>query len=100
MPEVHRNDDEHRYELWEADEVIGTAAFDDRGPRRVFLHTEVDDAHRGTGAGSTLVRGALDDTREQGRAVVSECPYVARWIERHDDYADLVDHDAEGFPDT
>lgn len=97
MPEVHRNDDEQRYELREADEVVGTAVFDDRGPRRVFLHTEVDDGLQGKGAGSTLVRGALDDTREQGRLVVPECPYVARWIERHDDYADLLDPDDVGL---
>ena len=43
-----------------------------------------------TGVGSTLVRAALDDVRAQGGSVVPQCPFVRGWIERHQDYADLV----------
>lgn len=94
MADVRRNDDQHRYEVWRKGEVVGIAVFHDRGRRRVFVHTEVDDSHEGEGLGSDLVRGALDDTREQGRPVVPLCPFVAGWIDRHDDYRDLVDEDA------
>lgn len=99
MAELRRNDDEHRYELWDDGELVGRAVFHDRGRRRVFVHTEVGDEHEGRGYASELVRGALDDTRSQGRPVVPLCPFVAGWIDRHDDYADLVDGDALAYLD-
>ena len=34
--------------------------------------------------------GALDDVRAQGALVVSLCPFIAGWIDRHADYQDLV----------
>lgn len=99
MAELRRNDDEHRYEMVDDGEVVATAIFQDRGRRRVFLHTDVDDAVEGQGVGSDLVRGALDDTRSQGRLVVPLCPFVNGWIERHDAYADLVDEETTAFLD-
>ena len=52
---------------------------------------EVDPDAGGGGVGSTLVRGALDDVRANGRRVVPRCSFVRGYIERHPDYADLVD---------
>lgn len=65
-----------RYEL--ADETI------------TFTHTEVDDAYEGQGVAGTLAQHALDDSRAKGLRVVPRCPFIAGWIERHPDYADLV----------
>ena len=93
MAELRRNEDEHRYELWEGDDRVGIAVFHDRGTRRLFVHTEVDDAYAGEGLGSDLIRGALDDTANQGRPVVPLCDFVSGWIDRHEDYQDLVDQD-------
>ena len=59
-----------------------------------FVHTEVDDAHRGNGVGAFLVRSALDDIRSRGASIVPTCPFVAGWIRRHPDYRDLVDSEA------
>ena len=36
-------------------------------------------------------RGALDDVRAGGRRLVALCPFIAAFLERHDEYADLVD---------
>lgn len=80
-----------RYEARVGDEVAGFAAYRLREGVIVFTHTEVDPAHEGTGVGSVLARGALDDVRERGgREVVPLCPFIASWIERHPDYAALV----------
>lgn len=57
----------------------------------VFTHTEVPAEMEGRGVGSTLVRFALDDARARDLAVEPQCPFVRSWIERHDDYADLVE---------
>ena len=80
-----------RYEVRDGDRVLGLAAYQRRGEQVVFTHTEVDPDAEGGGVGSTLVRGALDDVRAHGRRVVPLCPFVRGYIERHPDYADLVD---------
>jgi predicted GNAT family acetyltransferase len=36
------------------------------------------------------VKAALDATRTSGEQVVALCPFVASYIERHPDYADLL----------
>jgi predicted GNAT family acetyltransferase len=37
-----------------------------------------------------VVRFALDDIRDAGRQVIPSCWYVARFIDEHPEYADLV----------
>ena len=83
-----------RYEARAADRVLGLAAYRRQGDRVVFTHTEVDPDAGGSGVGSTLVRGALDDVRAHALRVVPRCAFVRAWIERHPDYADLVDTSA------
>ncbi len=56
----------------------------------VFPHTVITVPKRGAGYGSTLVRGALDDVRARGRQIVAECPFVARFVREHPEYADLL----------
>lgn len=55
-----------------------------------FLHTEIDPEQERQGFGSRLVADALDDARAKQLAVRPVCPFVAYFIERHPEYADLV----------
>ena len=82
--------EESRYEIRDGDRVLGLAAYQRRGDTVVFTHTEVDPDVGEDGLGSRLVRAALDDVRSKGGAVVPQCSFVRGWIERHQDYADLV----------
>ncbi len=82
--------DHHRYELRDGDEVIGLIAYRLADGVITLVHTEVDPAHEGQGHAATLARGALDDARSRGLRVVPSCPYVASYIEKHPEYADLV----------
>ena len=82
--------EESRYEIRDGDRVLGLAAYQRRGDTTVFTHTEVDPDAGQDGVGSRLVRAALDDVRSKGGSVVPQCPFVRGWIERHQDYADLV----------
>ena len=83
-----------RYEAWDADTRAGFATYLRVGESViVFVHTEVDPAFEGRGIGSQLATFALDDARARGLAVVPQCPFFARFIQRHPEYADLV---AEG----
>ncbi len=83
-----------RYEARAGDRVLGQANYQRQGDRVVFTHTEVDPDAEGSGVGGTLVRGALDDVRAHGLRVVPRCSFVRGYIERHPDYADLVDASA------
>jgi hypothetical protein len=53
-------------------------------------HTEVQSRFEGQGLGARLARFVLDDARERGLRVVPRCPFIAAYIKRHPEYADLV----------
>ena len=89
-PTVRNVPEQNRYEIRDGDRVLGLAAYELRGDTTVFTHTEVDPDAGRDGLGSTLVRAALDDVRSKGGSIVPQCPFVRGWIERHQDYADLV----------
>ena len=94
---VRDNPQEHRYELVVAGRVAGVSAYVDRpggeggGQRRVFVHTEIDDNFEGQGLGTVLVKRALADVRASGRRAVAVCPFVAAYVKRHPEEADIVD---------
>jgi predicted GNAT family acetyltransferase len=70
--------------------LIGLAAYRRRDGRIAFTHTEVDEALAGRGFGSRLAGAALDDAARLGLDVVPLCPFIARYIERHTEYAGLL----------
>jgi uncharacterized protein len=80
-----------RYEVTVDGELAGFSEYRQVEGTRVFTHTEVFDAYEGMGVGSTLARGALDDVRARARGLVAVCPFIAAYLERHGEYADLVD---------
>jgi len=89
MPAVRDNADRHRFEL----DLDGHTAFSEYrrdGKVLTIMHTEVPKALEGRGIGSSLVRGMLDLVRAQGLKVVPRCPFVKAYIERHAEYADLL----------
>jgi predicted GNAT family acetyltransferase len=55
-----------------------------------LTHAEVPPSLEGQGVGSRLVRGVLELVRARGETVVPRCPFIARYIERHPEYADLL----------
>jgi predicted GNAT family acetyltransferase len=82
--------DHHRYELRAADELVGFIDYRLRGEMIHLVHTEVLPAFNGQGHASTLARAALDDARARGLRVHPDCPYVAAYVAKHPEYADLV----------
>nr|WP_255671914.1 bifunctional pirin family protein/GNAT family N-acetyltransferase [Glycomyces amatae] len=90
-PVVRRVDAERLYEIAVDGARAGLTAYRDRGDRRVFYHTEVDQGFARKGLASTLVEQALLDARAAGKRIVPVCPYVARFVKRHPEFADAVD---------
>ncbi|MGW2412590.1 GNAT family N-acetyltransferase [Streptomyces tubercidicus] len=90
-PVVERADAMNRYEILVEGKRAGLTAYRDRGEQRVFHHTEIDDAFAGQGLASRLVREALTDVRKSGKRIVPVCPYVAKFLKRHEEFADITD---------
>jgi len=80
----------YRYEARIDGEVAGFAQYLRRSDRVIFTHTQVDPAFEGRGVGSVLAKGALDGVRAAGLAAEPRCPFIAAYIRRHKEYADLV----------
>jgi uncharacterized protein len=91
-PEISVQDNaaEHRYDIFFDGALAGFAAYRDEDGCRVFTHTKIDPDFEGHGLGGRLARGALDDVRGRGIEVVAQCPFIAGYIARHAEYADLV----------
>lgn len=81
----------NRFELLVDGQQAGIADYIVRGDTIVFVHTEIDPAHRGQGLGDEIARGALNLVRaESDLRVVARCPFISQWIAEHPDYQDLL----------
>ncbi|WP_186627787.1 GNAT family N-acetyltransferase [Rhodococcus sp. BP22] len=83
--------DHHRYEIHVDGQRAGFAAYIDADNQRIFHHTVIDDEHSGQGLAGELVAAALSRTRDAGKRIVPVCSYVARFVEKHHDFDDVVD---------
>lgn len=81
-----------RYEARSASgDVMGVLEYRrEPGGTWVLPSTRTTPEYRGHGVAGALTRTALDDARTAGAGVIPLCWYVAEWIEKHPEYADLV----------
>jgi uncharacterized protein len=87
---IEDNPAARRFEILVDGALAGFTAYQPRDGVLVFTHTEVDAGFQGRGVGGALVRGTLDQLRERGTRIVPRCPFVAAFLTRHPEYADLV----------
>lgn len=88
-PEVRHNAASHRYEI-ESEDLLAHLDYVQDGEVTVFTHTWVPPEWRGRNVAGTLVKTALEDARRNSLRIVPQCSYVARYLERHPEFADLV----------
>ena len=89
MGHVRQNSDLRRFEM----DVAGgmaLAVYRLADGVMTFTHTEVPAALRSRGIGSQMMHGVLQNVRAQGLKVVPRCPFVADFIDRNPQYADLL----------
>ena len=88
---VEHQPDAERYALLDGDEVVGIADYEIDGDEIRIFHTEVPQHRRNAGLGGKLVQGTLDLIRtDTSYRVVPACPFVARFVREHPEYADLT----------
>jgi predicted GNAT family acetyltransferase len=90
LPVLH-NVNLQRFESKGDDESLAFLSYTHEGDRVIFDHTFVPDSLRGKGVAATLARAALDEARQRRWKIVARCPFVAGFIERSPEFADLVD---------
>lgn len=87
--EVVNNAASLRFEL-EVDGFVAAAYYELKPGVITFTHTEVPKELGGKGIGSKLVKGALDQVRQDGLKVVPDCPFVKAYLDKHPEQADLL----------
>jgi uncharacterized protein len=89
MAEVRDNKAKNRFEL----DVEGQTAFANYRLASgvvIITHTETPRSLRGRGIASELVKGALGIIRADGGKVVGACGFVADYLDKHREFADIV----------
>ena len=85
-----------RFEILVDDVVAGYADYQDEPASgadpgvRTFPHTVVDPEFGGRGLAGRMIGEALQATREDGLRVRPACSFVARYVEKNPDAADLA----------
>jgi predicted GNAT family acetyltransferase len=79
-----------RYEYVLDGAVVGIADYRMCAGQVVLHHTVTVPERRGQGIAGHLVAGVLDDVRSTGRHVVPTCWFVAKFIDAHSEYHDLL----------
>ena len=82
--------DLHRYEATLDGTLAAYCEYNLVGDAVMFTHTEVLTEHEGKGYGSALAHHVLDDVRKQGKHVIPVCQFIAGFLRKHREYADLV----------
>ncbi len=85
-----RHDEARSRFVAEIDGHLAHADYTLDAARMTFTHTFVPPELRGRGIAEQLVRPALAYARANNLRVVPACSYVAAFIERHREFADLL----------
>lgn len=90
-----------RFELLDADRVIGKAAYKDydggagapsdggapeSARQRIFYHTVINEEYGGQGLAGKLATEALDQTVAAGLKIVPVCAFIKKFLTKHPEY--------------
>lgn len=92
MEEKHKlvdNTAEKRYEFDLGDGIAMVEYIKAQG-FMVLTRTEVPEKYEGRGIGAELVRAVLKDVRAKKVQIIPQCPFIAQYIYRHPEWADVV----------
>jgi len=83
--------DRERFEAHdESGELAGIMTYQLTGNIIAYTHTEVFAEFEGKGVGSLIARSVMDDARARGRTVVPICPFLVKWLGKHQEYEGIV----------
>ena len=84
------NEERHQYEF-HVDQYTPKIEYIKSTNGEIYLtHTEVPEKYEGQGIGAELVRAVLEDVRAKKVQIIPQCPFIAQYIYRHPEWADVV----------
>lgn len=83
------NEAENRFETW-IDNQLSKLDYMQDGDTIVMTHVGVHPDQRGQGVAGKLTKVALDYAREKSLRVIPMCSYIAAYIRRNPQYAELT----------
>jgi predicted GNAT family acetyltransferase len=86
---VEHNESEHRFQL-RTPNGVAVLDYTDQDNTWYMTHTYVPPELRGQGVAAAVVKRALEEARARGKKVSPDCTYVEAYIERHNEYKDLL----------
>ena len=90
MPNTFRNNkSKNRFEL-EIDDHLAFVDYEMSPGSIALTHTEVPKELGGRGVGSILAKAVLENVRAQGMKAEPRCEFLAGYIKKHPEFADLV----------
>ena len=88
--QVVQRPETHRYEITTDGQVAGFVTYHEADGVVVLDHTEVQPGFEGEGLAGELASGTFEDLRARGLRVQPLCSFMASWVDKHPEYADLV----------
>jgi len=83
------NPELHRLEAHLGERLAAFVVYRQEPGRMVLTHTETLPGYEGRGIASRLAGAALDEARARGLRVTPVCPFIAAYMRKHPEYADL-----------
>ena len=87
--EVTHNPVENRFEMW-IDGQLSKLDYMENGNTIVMMHVGVYPDYRGHGIAGKLTQVGLEYAKEKNLRVIPMCSYVAAYIRRNPQYAELT----------
>ena len=88
---IEHNEGKQRFVISVDGREVGYAAYSRHGENVLdFNHTVVDQAYRGRSLSLPLIQEALDWARSEGATVVPSCSAVENFIDKNEEYRDLL----------
>ncbi len=89
--EIIHNPEKNRFEVW-IDSQLSKLDYIENGNTIVMTHVGVHPEHRGGGVAGKITQAALEYAKEKSLRVIPMCSYVASYIRRNPQYAQLTRH--------
>jgi len=79
-----------RYLLWHGSTYVGFIGYHRDGDVVTLQHTIVNEEFGRRGYARALVTLVLDQLRQEGAKIISECTYVDDYLKRYPEYQDML----------
>ena len=86
---LHDNKADNRFEM-KFENTLSLVEYEIDGDIISLLHTEVDPALEGRGAGTAIVEKVLEEIKKRGMQLIPLCPFVVAYIKRHPEWEEII----------